>query len=215
RSGGVFAALSETTPDVVRTAMESARKHGTRVSYDLNYRESLWRSFGGKERARAVNRSLLSFVDVVIGNEEDFSAALGFELEGVDEHYTALPVESFRRMILSVMDAFPNVSTVAVTLRTARTASRNGWGALACHRGQFLEVPEREIEVFDRVGGGDSFASGFLYGLLSGRDPEFSLACGVAHGAPAMSTPAHTSPANLPEVVPAPQRAISRTGRSS
>lgn len=181
--------------------MTAARAHGTRVSYDLNYRDSLWRSIGGRERARDVNRSLVPLVDVLFGNEEDFSAALGFELGGVARDFTELPTASFRTMIGAVVEQFPNLSTVATTLRTARSANVNGWGAICWHRGQFYELAQQDVEIFDRVGGGDSFASGFLYGLLAGKDPEWALACGVAHGALAMSTPGDTTMATLNEVL--------------
>jgi 2-dehydro-3-deoxygluconokinase len=199
-TGGVFCALGEGTPAVARAAMEEARRQGTRVSYDLNYRDSLWRAVGGKARAREVNRSLMPLVDVLFGNEEDFSAALGFDLEGVDEHYRALPTGAFRTMIAAVVAAFPNITTVATTLRTARSANINGWGAVAYHEGQFFEVAQRDVEILDRVGGGDSFASGFIYGLLAGKGPQWALECGVAHGALAMSTPGDTTTATLPEV---------------
>jgi 2-dehydro-3-deoxygluconokinase len=199
-TGGIFCALSETTPNVAREAMEEARRHGTRISYDLNYRDSLWRANGGKERSREVNRSLMPLIDVLFGNEEDFSAALGFELEGIDATFRDLPAASFRRMITTVASAFPNIKTVATTLRTARSASVNGWGAICFHEGEFYEVPQRDIEVLDRVGGGDSFASGFLYGLMTGKDPQWALECGVAHGALAMSTPGDATMASLAEV---------------
>ena len=212
-TGGIFCALGPGTPDVARAAMEEARRAGTAVSYDLNYRDSLWRSFGGKDRARAVNRALLPLVDVLFGNEEDFSAALGFALPGVDPGFAALPTDSFRRMIGEVVKAFPNVKTVATTLRTARSASVNGWGAIAYHAGQFFEVPQREVEILDRVGGGDSFASGLIYGLLAGKDPQWALECGVAHGALAMSTPGDTSMATLPEVLRAMKGAGLRIDR--
>ncbi|MGC4093485.1 MAG: sugar kinase [Polyangiaceae bacterium] len=199
-SGGVFAALSETTPLVASHAMQVARDSGTRISYDLNYRDSLWRSIGGQARAREVNRSLMPHVDVLFGNEEDFSAALGFELPGVDEKFAALPTESFRRMISDVIRTFPNIKAVATTLRSAHSASVNGWGAIAYYDGQFYEVAQRDVEIFDRVGGGDSFASGFIYGLLRGKGPQWALECGVAHGALAMSTPGDTTMASLSEV---------------
>ncbi|HEY4157077.1 MAG TPA: sugar kinase [Polyangiaceae bacterium] len=200
-TGGIFAALSESTPHVARVAMEHAKKYGTVVSYDLNYRASLWQGAGGRDGARAVNRSLLPLVDVLVGNEEDFSASLGFELEGVDDHFKELPTASFRKMIARVVAAYPNVQTVAVTLRGADSASMNRWGALLYHAGEFFEVEQRELEIFDRVGGGDSFASGLIYGFLTGRDPQWALACGVAHGALAMSTPGDTTMATLPEVL--------------
>ena len=200
-TGGVFCGLSSSTPLVAEAAMQTARSHGTRISYDLNYRDSLWRSIGGRERAREVNRSLMPFVDVLFGNEEDFSAALGFELEGVDEKFKNLPTASFRKMIGSVVQAYPNITTVATTLRTARSASVNGWGAICYHEGQFYEVAQTDVEIMDRVGGGDSFASGLIYGLLSGKDPQWALECGVAHGALAMSTPGDTTMASLSEVL--------------
>jgi 2-dehydro-3-deoxygluconokinase len=200
-SGGVFCGLSPSTPLVAKAAMEEAHRNGTRVSYDLNYRDSLWRSIGGQERAKEVNRSLMPFVDVLFGNEEDFSAALGFQLEGVDERFKDLPTASFRKMIGSVVQTYPNITTVATTLRTARSASVNGWGAICYHEGQFYEVPQTDVEIMDRVGGGDSFASGLIYGLLSGKNPQWALECGVAHGALAMSTPGDTTMASLSEVM--------------
>jgi 2-dehydro-3-deoxygluconokinase len=202
-TGGIFSALSETTPRVAETAMREARLQGTRISYDLNYRDSLWRSIGGKARARDVNRALMPLVDVLFGNEEDFSSALGFELEGVDDHYGSLPTASFRKMIGAVVAEYPNITSVATTLRSARSANTNGWGAIAYHEGQFYEVAQRDIEILDRVGGGDSFASGFLYGLLAGKDARWALECGVAHGALAMSTPGDTTMASLSEVLKA------------
>jgi 2-dehydro-3-deoxygluconokinase len=199
-SGGIFCALGESTPTVARSAFEAARKHGTIVSYDLNYRESLWRSIGGQGRAQEVNRALVGLVDVLFGNEEDFSAALGFAVEGTDSGFEALSTASFRRMIAKVMDAFPNITAVATTLRTARSAGRNGWGALCSFAGELFEVQPTDIDICDRVGGGDSFASGFICGLMEGRGPEWALRCGVAHGALAMSTPGDASMATRSEV---------------
>ena len=150
---------------------------------------------------------------MLFGNEEDFSAALGFALPGVDPGFAALPTDSFRRMIGEVVKAFPNVKTVATTLRTARSASVNGWGAIAYHQGQFFEVPQRDVEILDRVGGGDSFASGFIYGLLAGKDPQWALECGVAHGALAMSTPGDTTMASFAEVMRAMKGSGARIDR--
>ena len=212
-TGGVFCALSAGTPAVARAAMESARRHGTRVSYDLNYRDSLWRSIGGQARAQEVNRSLMPLVDVLFGNEEDFSAALGFPLPGVDPQYRALPSGAVRAMIGAVVEAYPHLTTVAATLRTAHSASSNGWGAICYHEGTFHEIAQRDVEIFDRVGGGDSFASGFIYGLLAGKDPAWALACGAAHGALAMSTPGDTTMATLPEVLRAMQGPSARIDR--
>jgi 2-dehydro-3-deoxygluconokinase len=199
-SGGIFAALGESTPAVAQRAFEVARRNGTRISYDLNYRESLWRTLGGQTRACDVNRELVGLVDVLFGNEEDFSAALGFEVEETSGDYDKLSTASYCRTIERIVSAYPRLRTVAVTLRAAKSASVNGWGALCYHCGEFYEVAPTDIEVFDRVGGGDSFASGFIYGLLSGRGASWALKCGVAHGALAMSTPGDTSMATLSEV---------------
>ncbi|WP_437280302.1 sugar kinase [Sorangium sp. So ce375] len=207
-TGGIFCALSETTAGVAHEAMEVARAHDVRISYDLNYRPSLWKNFGGEPRAREVNRALMPYVDCVFGNEEDFVASLGFEVSGVDSSYSQLDTRGFRRMISEVVAAYPNISVVATSLRTAKTASVNGWGGILYYKGEFHEVPQRDIEILDRVGGGDSFASGIIYGLLTGQSPQWALECGVAHGALAMSTPGDTSMASLAEV----RRAMSGAG---
>ena len=200
-TGGIFCALSETTPAVAREAMEVARKHGTIVSYDLNYRESLWKSIGGQEKAVAVNRELAPLVDVMIGNEEDFTAALGFEVEGQDEHHSKLDAHSFQCMIQRAVAEFPNFKVVATTLRNAKTATINDWGAVCYTAGQLYEAPVREnLEILDRIGGGDSFASGLIYGFLTGRGPQWAVECGAAHGALAMTTPGDTTMATLAEV---------------
>lgn len=212
-TGGVFAGLSPSTPGVARAAMAEARRCGTRVSYDLNYRESLWRSAGGRDRAREVNRSLVPLADVLFGNEEDFSAALGFADGGPGDRFDDLSPTGYRRMIAAVVAQYPNLTAVATTLRTARSASVNGWGAIAWHAGQFYEVPQSDVEILDRVGGGDSFAAGFLYGLLTDKDPCWSLECGVAHGALAMSTPGDTTMATLAEVLRAMAGAGARIDR--
>ena len=201
-TGGIFCALSETTPQVALEAMRAAKKHGTVTSYDLNYRESLWKSIGGKQRAREVNRELASHVDVMIGNEEDFTAALGFEVEGLDEHCSALDVSNFKKMIERASREYPNFQVVATTLRHAKTASVNDWGAICCTKGQFFQARTREnLEIYDRVGGGDSFASGLIYGFLSGNEPLWAVECGAAHGALAMTTPGDTTMATLAEVL--------------
>ena len=200
-TGGIFCALSETTPAVAREAMNAARKHGAIVSYDLNYRESLWKSFGGKERAQDVNRELAPLVDVMLGNEEDFTACLGFEIEGVDEGHSRLDIDNFRHMIERATKEFANFKVVATTLRTAKTATLNDWGAVCYAGGQFYQAVTRtNLEIFDRVGGGDSFASGLIYGFLSDKDPQYAVDCGAAHGALAMTTPGDTSMASLAEV---------------
>ncbi|MFZ2490776.1 MAG: sugar kinase, partial [Thermoanaerobaculia bacterium] len=200
-TGGIFAALSETTPGVAREAMQAARRHGVIVSYDLNYRPSLWKGIGGHEKAREVNRELVELVDVLFGNEEDFSVALGFEVKGVDEHLGELPKEAFRQMIGSVRETYPRLGVIATTLRVARTATRNDWGAIAWAGGEFFEAaPRPELEILDRVGGGDSFASGLIYGLLENKGLQWAVDCGAAHGALAMTTPGDTSMATLAEV---------------
>jgi 2-dehydro-3-deoxygluconokinase len=200
-TGGIFAALSETTPLVAREAMEAARRHGVIVSYDLNYRPSLWKGIGGAEKARAVNRELVSLVDVLFGNEEDFSIALGFDIEGVDEHHATLPADAFKQMIGRVCAEIPSLQVIATTLRVARTATSNDWGAIAWCDGDFFEATTRpDLEILDRVGGGDSFASGLIYGFLTGHGPAWAVECGAAHGALAMTTPGDTSMATLAEV---------------
>jgi 2-dehydro-3-deoxygluconokinase len=212
-TGGIFCALSETTPDVAMEAVKAARKHGTIVSYDLNYRESLWKAVGGKKRAQEVNRRMAPLIDVMIGNEEDFSAALGFEVRGLDEQISNVEVEAFKQMIESVVKEFP-FKVVATTLRKARTATRNDWGAIGYCNGKFYQARDREdLEVLDRVGGGDSFASGLIYGLLSGKDPQWSVDCGAAHGALAMTTPGDSSMVTVQEVVRVMQGAGARIAR--
>ncbi len=212
-TGGIFCALSETTPDVAMEAVKTARKHGTIVSYDLNYRESLWKAIGGKNRAQEVNRRMAPLIDVMIGNEEDFSAALGFEVRGLDEQISNVEAEAFKQMIESVVKEFP-FQVVATTLRKAKTATRNDWGAIGYCDGKFYQARDRkDLEILDRVGGGDSFASGLIYGLLSGKDPQWSVDCGAAHGALAMTTPGDTSMVTVQEVVRVMQGAGARIAR--
>jgi 2-dehydro-3-deoxygluconokinase len=200
-TGGIFCALSESTPAVAREAIEAARKHGAIVSYDLNYRESLWKSIGGKQRAQQVNRELAPLIDVILGNEEDFTACLGLEVEGLDEDHSKLDVENFHRMIERAVAEFPNFKVVATTLRNAHTATRNDWGAVCYANGNFYQAPTRlDLEIFDRVGGGDSFASGLIYGFLTNQGPQYAVDCGAAHGALAMTTPGDTTMATLKEV---------------
>ncbi len=201
-TGGIFCALSESTPLVAREAMSAAKRSGAIVSYDLNYRPSLWKAIGGKAKAQEVNRMLAPLVDVMLGNEEDFTAALGFKVAELDESHSRLDAASFRKMIGKVVEQFPNLTVVAITLRNAKTATVNDWGAICYHGGQFHEAHTREnLEVYDRVGGGDSFASGLIYGFLAGSDPQWAVDCGAAHGALAMTTPGDTSMATLEEVL--------------
>ncbi|MDR1534912.1 MAG: sugar kinase [Planctomycetota bacterium] len=200
-TGGIFAALGDRTPDTVIAALKAAKRHGTVTSYDLNYRPSLWKGIGGKERAREVNRELAKYVDVMIGNEEDFTACLGLEIEGVDESLSRLPIDSFKKMITAAVEAYPNFQAVATTLRKVRSAGVNDWGAVCWHQGRFHEAKMREgLEILDRVGGGDSFASGFIYGLMTFGDAAKAVEYGAAHGALAMTTPGDTTMATLAEV---------------
>lgn len=200
-TGGIFCALSEMTPEVACEAMLAAKRHGTVVSYDLNYRDSLWKSVGGRERAREVNRYLAPLVDVMIGNEEDFTACLGLEVEGLDEHHSKLDVGNFRKMIERAVSEFPNFKVVATTLRNAKTATVNDWGAVCYAGGELYQSKTREgLEIYDRVGGGDSFASGLIYGFLTDKGAQWAVECGASHGALAMTTPGDTTMATLAEV---------------
>ena len=199
-TGGIFAALSPSSASVARAAIHAARASDTLVSYDLNYRESLWKGIGGKVKAQDVNRELVSTVDVLFGNEEDFSAALGVAIEGVSDDFTHLPVSSYESLLHRVAELYPNLKLIASTLRTAHTATNNDWGAVALYEGKAIQVPQRSMEIMDRVGGGDSFASGLIYGLLADKGAEWAVQCGVAHGALAMTTPGDTSMATLSEV---------------
>jgi 2-dehydro-3-deoxygluconokinase len=201
-TGGIFAALSETTPQVLEEAVAAAARHGTIVSYDLNFRPSLWQAIGGVQRAREVNRRLARNVDVMIGNEEDFTACLGLEVEGTDANLSELDSGSFRAMIERASAEFPNFKVIATTLRAVRSATVNDWGAIAWSRdGGFVEATARPgLEILDRVGGGDSFASGLIYGLMELADLRLAAEYGAAHGALAMTTPGDTSTATLAEV---------------
>lgn len=200
-TGGIFAALSESTAAVAEEAMTAARRHGVVVSYDLNYRASLWKDIGGKERARVVNRQLARLVDVMLGNEEDFTAALGFAIEGAGDGYTRLDTGAYQAMIDAVVREFPDLAVVATTLRVARSASANDWGAVCHCDGRLEQARTRpELAIYDRIGGGDSFASGLIYGLLTGRGAAWAVECGAAHGALAMTTPGDTTMATLAEV---------------
>ena len=202
-TGGIFAALSESTAEVAIEAVTAARKYGTVVSYDLNYRPSLWKAIGGQAKAQEVNKAIAGHVDVMIGNEEDFTAALGFEVEGVDEGLTELPVEHFGAMIGRVSEAYPDFQVIATTMRAVKSATVNDWGALAWSRESGLvQATQRDgLEILDRVGGGDSFASGLVYGLLTGEPLDRAVNLGAAHGALAMTTPGDTSMATKAEVL--------------
>jgi 2-dehydro-3-deoxygluconokinase len=200
-TGGIFAALSESAAQITIEAVTAAKKHGTIVSYDLNYRPSLWKSIGGQAKAREVNREIAKYVDVMIGNEEDFTASLGFEVEGVDHNLSTIETEAFKRMIETAVKEYPNFKVAATTLRRVITASRNDWSAICWHDGAFYESRKYpELDILDRVGGGDSFASGLSFGFLSQNDPQAAVEYGAAHGALASTTPGDTSMATRKEV---------------
>ena len=200
-TGGIFAALSDSTPQLVIECVKKAKQHGTIVSYDLNYRPSLWKSIGGLKRAQEVNREIAKYVDVMIGNEEDFTACLGFQVEGADEHLLHIDVTAFKKMIETAIKEFPNFKATATTLRAAKTATINDWAAIAWMDGKFYESRKYpDLEILDRVGGGDSFASGFIYGLMTSGDAQMAVDYGAAHGALAMTTPGDTSMADKAEV---------------
>jgi len=200
-TGGIFAALSETTAQTTIDAVKAAKKHGTIVSYDLNYRPSLWKSIGGLKKAQEVNREIAKYVDVMIGNEEDFTASLGFEVKGVDHNISKIETEAFKAMIETAVKEFPNFKVAATTLRRVITATKNDWAAILWHEGQFHESRKYpELEILDRVGGGDSFASGVQFGFLQFNDAKKAVEYGAAHGALASTTPGDTSMATRKEV---------------
>ena len=199
--GGIFAALSETSAETVIAAVKKAKEYGTVVSYDLNYRPSLWKGIGGQEKAQQVNREIAKYIDVMIGNEEDFTACLGLEVEGNDAGLKKLNVDGYCKMIENAVKIYPNFKVVATTLRTVKTATVNDWSAICWADGKLYEGMKLDsLEIFDRVGGGDSFASGLIYGLMTEGDPRYAVNCGIAHGALAMTTPGDTSMASKREV---------------
>ena len=200
-TGGIYAALSEEACETVLAAIKTAKKYGTVVSYDLNYRPSMWSAIGGLEKAQEVNKEVAKYVDVMIGNEEDFTACLGFSIEGNDENLQSLNIEGYKKMINEAAKTYPNFKVVATTLRTVKTATVNDWKALCWADGEiFLSKAYDGLEIMDRVGGGDSFASGLVYGLMTQDDPEVAVNYGAAHGALAMTTPGDTTMANVKEV---------------
>lgn len=200
-TGGIFAALSESTAEVAIEAVKTAKKYGTIVSYDLNYRPSLWNDIGGKAKAQEVNKEIAKYIDVMIGNEEDFTACLGFEIEGNDENLKELNIEGYYKMLEEVVKVYPNFKVIATTLRTVKTATVNDWSAICYADGKVHKGLELSgLEILDRVGGGDSFASGLIYGLMTTEDAQTAVNYGVAHGALAMTTPGDTSMASLKEV---------------
>ena len=200
-TGGIFAALSDTSAETAITAVKKAKEYGTVVSYDLNYRPSLWKAVGGQAKAQQVNKAIAPYVDVMIGNEEDFTACLGFEIEGIDADLKRLDIEGYKKMLGEVTKAYPNFKVIATTLRTVKTATVNDWSALVYARGKITKGMDlNNLEIYDRVGGGDSFASGLIYGLMTFDDAAVAVNYGIAHGALAMTTPGDTSTAVLKEV---------------
>lgn len=200
-TGGIFAALSETTAELIIEAVKTAKKYGTISSYDLNYRPSLWGDIGGKEKAQALNKEIAKYIDVMLGNEEDFIACLGFKLDAEDNNFQSLDVSSYEKMMTRVAKEYPNFKVIANTLRAVKSATINDWSAICYKDGKVYCAEEyKDLEIFDRVGGGDSFASGFIYGLMTTGDPQLAVNYGVAHGALAMTTPGDTSMASCKEV---------------
>lgn len=196
-TGGVMVALSEESPAVAREAMQAAKRHGVVVSFDCNYRPSLWKEQGGRQGSIEVNRSLMPFVDVLFGHEGDVAAVMGEASNGPPWHDEA----SYQEMAGRVVGDFANVKVIATTTRRPRTANRNDWSAFAYAEGDVIRSkPYLEMEIIDRVGGGDSFAAGLIYGLLEGKGMQWAIDCGVAHGALAMTTPGDSSMASLVEV---------------
>lgn len=200
-TGGIYAALSEQSSETVINAIKTAKKYGTIVSYDLNYRPSMWSAIGGKEKAQEVNKEIANYVDVMIGNEEDFTACLGFEIEGNDADLKTLNLDGYKKMINEAAKTYPNFKVVATTLRTVKTATVNDWSAICWADGEIYKASQYDnLEILDRVGGGDSFASGLIFGLMETGDPEKAVNYGAAHGALAMTTPGDTTMASRSEV---------------
>jgi 2-dehydro-3-deoxygluconokinase len=191
-SGGIFASLSETTAELILEAMKTAKQHGAVTSFDLNYREKLWSASGGHERAVRTLARIVEHVDVLVGNEEDLQKGLGIPGPDVAAK-SKLDPTTFFGMIESVVRTYPQVKVVATTLREVHSTNRHSWGAVAWMEGQTFVSPTCELDVYDRVGGGDGFASGFFYGLLSGEAPEQAVKLGWAHGALVATLPGDTT----------------------
>jgi len=198
-SGGIFASLSPTTSEVIIEAMQAAKEHGAIVSFDLNYRAKLWAANGGQERAQQVLTRIVQYVDVLVGNEEDLQLGLGIPGPSV-EGSSSLDPARFIAMMADVTKRFPNLKVVATTLREVLSANRHRWSAVAWIEGQTYLAPTCELDVYDRVGGGDGFAAGFFYGLMTGEPPQEALNLGWAHGALLTTYPGDTTMATLEEV---------------
>lgn len=199
-SGGIFASLSETTAPLIIEAMQAARAAGAITSFDLNYRAKLWASVGGAERGQAVIKSIAGQLDALVGNEEDLQQGLGIKGPDVDSHKSKLDPDTFFKLIDRVVEQHPNIKLVATTLREVHSTNRHDWAAVLWLDGQRYVSPTLQLDVLDRIGGGDGFAAGLMYGLLSGRTPEESLRLGWAHGALLTTFPGDVSLAKLPEV---------------
>lgn len=200
-TGGIFAALSESTADLTIEAVKKAKEYGTIVSYDLNYRPSLWKAIGGLEKCREINKEIANYVDVMIGNEEDYTACLGFEIDGNDDNLSQLNIEGYKQMLNEAMKVYPNWKAAGNTLREVKTATFNDWSAILYMNNKIYKAKDyKNLEILDRVGGGDSFASGLIFGLMEFGDPDKAVNYGAAHGALAMTTPGDTSMARKSEV---------------
>ncbi|MGV8050279.1 MAG: PfkB family carbohydrate kinase [Anaerolineaceae bacterium] len=200
-TGGIYAGISESAPEVILEAMKTAKRNGTVVSYDLNYRSSLWKDRGGIKKAQEVNQQIVPFVDVLIGNEEDFHSSLGIDVDFEDSNYSNLDVEKYKQTVLEASRRYPNLSIVASTMRTVKTANKNDWKGICYFNGQVYQSKCYEsLDIFDRVGGGDSFASGFIFGLLNSINISDCLDIGIASGALAMTTPGDCTMATKEEV---------------
>ena len=198
-SGGIFAALSESTAELIIEAMQAARRHGCVTSFDLNYREKLWTASGGAARAASVLGRIVEHVDVLVGNEEDLQKGLGIPGPEVASA-SKLDPTTFFGMIDRVVKKHPRIRIVATTMREVHSTNRHTWGAVAWMNGQTFVSPTCELDVYDRVGGGDGFASGMFYGLMSGESPEDSVRLGWAHGALVTTFPGDTSMATVEQV---------------
>ena len=198
-SGGIFAALSETTSEVIIEGMQAAKAAGAITSFDLNYRAKLWASVGGDQRGQEVMKRIVSHVDALVGNEEDLQKGLGLKGPEVASQ-SKLDPDNFFQMIGQVTEQYPNVKLVATTLRDVHSTNRHDWAAVLWHDGQRFVSPTCQLDVLDRIGGGDGFASGLIYGLISGRPPEQALRLGWAHGALLTTFPGDVTMARLPEV---------------
>ncbi|MCU0707189.1 MAG: sugar kinase [Pirellula sp.] len=198
-SGGIFAALSNTTSELIIEGMQAAKASGAVTSFDLNYRAKLWATIGGAAKGQEMIRKIAQHVDFLVGNEEDLQKGLGIEGQDV-EHKSELDPDAFFKMIERTIDKFPNVKMVATTLREVKSTNRHEWAAVLWYDGKRYVSPTMQLDVIDRIGGGDGFASGLIYGMLTGKDPEQALRLGWAHGALITTFPGDTTMAKLPEV---------------